>query len=442
MAIIDGYCLIKDLGQGYFSRVKYARNLKNDRLSALKIMPRCRKYPNIREVYLNEIGLLQQVENDHIIKLHSYSSTKKSACAKISKPVPVYVVELEYCTHGELDQLLEATGRLCDKEARNYFKQLISAVECIHGLGYAHSDIKAQNLLLSEDYQLKLADFGFSTKEEILKDRIGTYSHMAPEIINKEPYDPKKGDLFACGVVLFHLVMGFLPFVAACPKDRSYNKIISRDFKGFWEIHEASHHSISNKFFSSFKDLFIKMVHPDVEERLTLEEIKEHEWFNACTIEGDELIASMKVRSKAALDSTELFPNEEFHFHNFIIPNDDIVPPKKSKKKGLQLKKYSEYFMSETGKTLLSAIISFAEAQGLCYTEDSTHSAVLLESQTDDENVSIKANVVDNPSCQSQCIECIKLSGEKTMFMKLFHQLCQYVTTSTPYKPELSSGLS
>mmetsp|Transcript_12796 Transcript_12796/g.12806 ORF Transcript_12796/g.12806 Transcript_12796/m.12806 type:complete len:108 (-) Transcript_12796:709-1032(-) len=107
------------------------------------------------------------------------------------------MIELEYCANGELYQLIESTGKLSDKEARNYFQQLISAVDCIHKLGYAHSDIKAENMLLDEEYYLKLADFGFSTKYEILNERVGTYSHMAPEIINKDLYDPKKADLFA-----------------------------------------------------------------------------------------------------------------------------------------------------------------------------------------------------------------------------------------------------
>lgn len=145
----------------------------------------------------------------------------------------------------------------------------------------------------------------------------------------------------------------------------------------------------------------------------------------------------MKFRSKAAPESHEWHSKKEFPFHNFKIPNDDdIARPKKLKRKGMQIKKYSDYFMFATGKALLSAIISFAEKQGLCYTEDSSCSAVLLESHTDDVNVSIKANIVDNPSSQSQCIECIKLSGEKTPFMKLFHQLCQHCMSVNPSQME------
>ncbi|CAI2367535.1 unnamed protein product [Moneuplotes crassus] len=437
MSIIGDYCLIKDLGQGYFSRVKFARNLKNNRSCALKIMPRSRKYQNIRDVYLNEIELLQQVDNSHVIKMYNFSKTKKSACVKAPKPVPIYMIELEYCANGELYQLIESTGKLSDKEARNYFQQLISAVDCIHKLGYAHSDIKAENMLLDEEYYLKLADFGFSTKYEILNERVGTYSHMAPEIINKDLYDPKKADLFACGVVLFNLVMGTLPFVAASPKDKCYNKIIEGDYESFWEIHEQSHHSICTKNYASFQDLFIKMVHPNVEDRPNLEDIKEHEWFNACMIEKEELIANMKLKSKAACDVSEILPSKEFLFQNFKIPNDDDISLcKRFKKRGMQIKKYSDYFMFETGKVLLSAIISFAELQELCYTKDCNKSTVLLESNTDDVNVSIKANVVDNPSCHTQCIECIKVSGENTTFMKLFHQLCQYVTSLSTNKTE------
>lgn len=113
---------------------------------------------------------------------------------------------------------------------------------------------------------------------------------MSPEIFNKELFDPKKGDLFACGVVLFNLILGDLPFIAASPRDKCYNQIMNGNFEEFWQIHEQLHHSSLGKKFDQFKDLFIKMVHPDVDQRLTIDEIKDHDWFNGVVIDEEELV--------------------------------------------------------------------------------------------------------------------------------------------------------
>lgn len=217
------------------------------------------------------------------------------------------------------------------------------------------------------------------------------------------------------------------------------------DYQEFWEMHDLDRHLICNKNSSSrfsgtnfvlFQDLFLKMVNPSVEDRLTIGEIKSHEWYTASTIEKEEMSDCMMFRLKARGDTADLSTNKVFPFHHFKIPNDDDIVRPKRLSKGLKFKKYSGNFMFETGKTLISAIIAFAELQGLCYTEDSAHLGVVLESQTDDVNLSVKANIVDNPESDSQCIECIKLSGDKTPFMKLFHQLCQHCMTADENRKE------
>mmetsp|Transcript_438 Transcript_438/g.465 ORF Transcript_438/g.465 Transcript_438/m.465 type:complete len:85 (+) Transcript_438:236-490(+) len=81
--------------------------------------------------------------------------------------LPVYTIELEYCFYGELYDYIESTGKFSEKEARFYFNQLINVLQYMHDLGYAHRDIKIENLLLGEDFELKLADFGFSTNEQL-----------------------------------------------------------------------------------------------------------------------------------------------------------------------------------------------------------------------------------------------------------------------------------
>eukprot|EP00343_Euplotes_focardii_P012140 CAMPEP_0205833904 /NCGR_PEP_ID=MMETSP0206-20130828/50367_1 /ASSEMBLY_ACC=CAM_ASM_000279 /TAXON_ID=36767 /ORGANISM="Euplotes focardii, Strain TN1" /LENGTH=112 /DNA_ID=CAMNT_0053140661 /DNA_START=855 /DNA_END=1190 /DNA_ORIENTATION=+ len=111
------------------------------------------------------------------------------------------------------------------------------------------------------------------------------------------------------------------------------------------------------------------MIDPDPSTRAIFEEITEHKWVIASKIDEDDLLASMKLRHKVVLqhlESQDFDADKDSLFHNFKIPNDNDVKhiPKRSFKKGFQLKKYSEYFKYTTGNALLSAIISFCENQG------------------------------------------------------------------------------
>jgi len=254
---------------------------------------------------------------------------------------------------------------------------------------------------------------------------------MAPEILDNQPYNPKIEDIFGSAIVLFMMIMGHPPFLFASDQDKYYKWIINGKIDEFWELHHSKFSSPRSKNYEIFKDLFIKMITPDPEDRLTIEEIKQHEWFTACRIEEKDLEASMKLRWKVAVkiwEETDENDTEKSLFHHLKIPNDDEVQvfPQRSLKRGLQMKKYSECFRFITCEDLLSAIISFAKMQGKSYEEDSKMSTIIFESNIDDVNVSIKANVVNNPSTHLQCIQWTKLKGDKTPFMKVFSLLCQY----------------
>jgi len=129
-------------------------------------MPRCKRLPEVKDVYLNEISFLEQADHPNILKMQEYSDTAKWADSNMTL-LPVYFIELEHWEYGELYEIIEGTGKFGDKEARFYFHQLISAIEYMHGQGYAHWDVKTENLLLDVNFNLKLADWGFATKEII-----------------------------------------------------------------------------------------------------------------------------------------------------------------------------------------------------------------------------------------------------------------------------------
>ena len=130
----------------------------------------------------------------------------------------VYVLIDEFCPGGELFFFVKNSGALDEPLARHYFKQIIEGLEAIHGAGLAHRDIKPDNILLDDNFNVKISDFGYAgvlsgrTGNGFMITRLGTKPYLAPEIIDRVPYKGELVDVFSTGVVLFILVVGSFPF--------------------------------------------------------------------------------------------------------------------------------------------------------------------------------------------------------------------------------------
>lgn len=148
---------------------------------------------------------LSTLNHPNILKLLDYNSAEAVVTVD-QKVCDLNYLVLEYAKNGEMLEYIAKTGSFAEKTARFYFKQLISAVEHIHNNGFAHGDIKPENVMLDSKYNLKLADFGFSTRKKVSYRMKGTLSYMSPELLAELPYCPKAGDLFACAVLLFIMV--------------------------------------------------------------------------------------------------------------------------------------------------------------------------------------------------------------------------------------------
>ena len=129
-----------------------------------------------------------------------------------------YVV-LKLASHGCLCNILSESGRFSEPVARYYMKQLLEGLDHCHYSGITHRDLKADNLLLDENYDLKIADFGFagpnsgSNGTGLHKSQVGTKRYMAPEITTStKGYRGPPADLFAVGVLLFVMVTARFPF--------------------------------------------------------------------------------------------------------------------------------------------------------------------------------------------------------------------------------------
>jgi serine/threonine protein kinase len=145
----------------------------------------------------------------------------------------------------------------------------------MHGRGIAHRDLKPENLLFDSNFNLKVADFGFSAMldkygDGKLRTVLGTEGYMAPEIHAKQPYDGKQVDLFAAGIILFIMFAGSPPFSKAAPNDPYYKLLASNKNETFWKFH-AKHKGNPNFFSEPFRHLLDGIFQTDPAKRPTIE---------------------------------------------------------------------------------------------------------------------------------------------------------------------------
>ncbi|CAH9069235.1 unnamed protein product [Cuscuta epithymum] len=255
------YELGKMIGQGNFAKVHHARNLKNGSSVAIKIIDKEKVFKvGMNDQIQREISVMRLVKHPSIVHLHEVMATKSK----------IYFV-MEYVKGGELFNMV-AKGRLKEEVARKYFQQLISAVDFCHSRGVYHRDLKPENLLVDENGDLKVSDFGLSALAEsrhqdgLLHTTCGTPAYVAPEVITRKGYDGAKADVWSCGVILFVLLAGYLPFQDSNLMEM-YRKIKKAEFK------------YPTFFSSDVRKLISKLLDPNPKTRITIAKIMENSWF-------------------------------------------------------------------------------------------------------------------------------------------------------------------
>lgn len=263
--LLGKYEFTKLLGRGTFAKVYHAVSLSDGTQVAIKVLDK--SSPNIiampADLLLREILAMRRLSHPHILRLHEVLAT----CSR------VYLV-MDYAPKGDLSQYINSfkAGRLAEPVARRLFLQLVSALRYCHKRGVSHRDIKPQNLLLSHDGTLQLSDFGLSALPEqigpdgCLSTACGTPAFAAPEVMRKRAYDGPKADAWSCGVILFNLLAGFLPF-----DDHNlplmYKKMLKREF------------NFPSWFSPTARRLISKLLDPNPVTRLSIEGLVDHAWF-------------------------------------------------------------------------------------------------------------------------------------------------------------------
>ncbi|XP_064921167.1 serine/threonine-protein kinase BRSK2 isoform X22 [Columba livia] len=243
-----------------------------------------------------EIAILKLIEHPHVLKLHDVYENKKY----------LYLV-LEHVSGGELFDYLVKKGRLTPKEARKFFRQIISALDFCHSHSICHRDLKPENLLLDEKNNIRIADFGMASLQvgdSLLETSCGSPHYACPEVIRGEKYDGRKADVWSCGVILFALLVGALPF-----DDDNLRQLLEKVKRGVFHMPHFIPPDCQN--------LLRGMIEVDASKRLTLEHIQKHIWY----IENQE-----KMIYFLLLDRKERYPSHE---DEDLPPRNEIDPPRK-----------------------------------------------------------------------------------------------------------------
>jgi len=201
---IGKYRLLKTIGKGNFAKVKLAKHIPTGKEVAIKIIDKTQLNPGSLQKLFREVRIMKTLDHPNIVKLFQVIETEKT----------LYLV-MEYASGGEVFDYLVLHGRMKEKEARAKFRQIVSAVQYCHQKKIIHRDLKAENLLLDSEMNIKIADFGFSN-EFVIGNKLDTFCgsppYAAPELFQGKKYDGPEVDVWSLGVILYTLVSGSLPF--------------------------------------------------------------------------------------------------------------------------------------------------------------------------------------------------------------------------------------
>ncbi|KAI1295511.1 MAP/microtubule affinity-regulating kinase 3 [Halotydeus destructor] len=264
---IGRYRLLKTIGKGNFAKVKLAKHLPTGKEVAIKIIDKTQLNPSSLQKLFREVRIMKMLDHPNIVKLYQVIETEKT----------LYLV-MEYASGGEVFDYLVAHGRMKEKEARAKFRQIVSAVQYCHQKKIIHRDLKAENLLLDAEMNIKIADFGFSNEfvpGQKLDTFCGSPPYAAPELFQGKKYDGPEVDVWSLGVILYTLVSGSLPFDGANLKE-----LRERVLRGKYRI----------PFYMSTdcENLLKKFLVLNPAKRASLETIMKDKWMNLC-YEDDEL---------------------------------------------------------------------------------------------------------------------------------------------------------
>ncbi|KAL6839486.1 hypothetical protein ACP4OV_030756 [Aristida adscensionis] len=275
---VGRYEVGRTIGQGTFAKVKFAVDADTGAAVAMKVLDKdaILTHRMLHQIK-REISIMKIVRHPNIVRLNEVLAGKTK----------IYII-LELVTGGELfDKIFQIRlppintrnlfpidkarqGKLRENEARKYFQQLVDAIDYCHSKGVYHRDLKPENLLLDSRGNLKVSDFGLSTLSKngvgLLHTTCGTPNYVAPEVLGSNGYDGSAADVWSCGVILYVLMAGYLPFE-------------ENDLQTLYDKITTAQYSCPYWFSPGAKSLIQRILDPNPRTRITIEGIRADAWF-------------------------------------------------------------------------------------------------------------------------------------------------------------------
>ena len=239
------------------------------------------------KAYLNEVRF-SNLCHPNVIKILGSEDSIPAVLQDKLYNVSYLVMELALCDLTDL--ITEINSRQDEKLVRTLFHQLIDGLEYLHSQDIAHLDIKMDNLLFGQDFELKITDFDFSYKKgDVCSIGRGTPGYRAPEIAHKKCKEPKLADLYSAGIILFVLRFGYLPYdekdlVFGC----NLQELMFQNPERFFQVHQKFRKA-NLDCCEEFKQLFLGMINEIPEKRLSINEIRRSSWYQGQTYKNQEM---------------------------------------------------------------------------------------------------------------------------------------------------------
>ncbi|KAE9457339.1 hypothetical protein C3L33_10777, partial [Rhododendron williamsianum] len=255
---VGKYEVGRTIGEGTFAKVKFAQNTETGESVAMKVLDRSTifKHKMVDQIK-REISIMKLVRHPNVVRLHE--NIVRLGSGESHKDLHNLGIYNRWRTVHR--------GRLSEAEARKYFQQLIDGVDYCHSKGVYHRDLKPENLLLDSQGNLKISDFGLSALPgdgvSLLRTTCGTPNYVAPEVLSHKGYDGAVADVWSCGVILYVLMAGYLPF----------------DELDLTTLYRNAEYSCPSWFPVGAKSLIQRILDPNPETRIRIEEIRNDEWF-------------------------------------------------------------------------------------------------------------------------------------------------------------------
>ncbi|KAI8596873.1 kinase-like domain-containing protein [Dissophora ornata] len=257
---VGPYLLGRTLGKGSSGCVKLARHRKTNEQVAVKIISKA-SLANKAAVHRGierEIAIMKLINHPHVIRLYDVYETEKE----------LFLV-MEYVSGGELFEYLVNKGRLDEAEALRFFQQIIVGLAFCHKRKICHRDLKPENLLLDDRMNVKIADFGMASLQKtgrLLETSCGSPHYASPEVVTGLKYDGSSSDIWSCGIILYALLTGHLPF-----DDENIRQLLSKVKAGkFYMPTDIS---------PGARDLISRMLTVNPKRRITMQGVMMHPWF-------------------------------------------------------------------------------------------------------------------------------------------------------------------